>query len=328
MMTEGWALGAAVLTAVSPHLISSSTYLLTETLFTFLMMLSLWLVVKMVQDNSKVFAFGAGLALAAAALTRPTLQFFIVPLTGMLLLSRGRGSNGGLIISMLAGFIFAFTPWVLRNLDTIGSASDPSLTIGSLHHGMYPDLRYQDIPESTGFPYRFDPRSQEISSSRESVLNEIMRRFKEEPGRHLQWYLLGKPATLLEWNILAGMGDIFIYPVKASPYFSKPVYIQSHRFMKLLHWPLVILALGVSVLAWLPVFGKPLSGTVLFTVRLLSLLMLYFIALHIVAAPFPRYGIPLRPVIYGLAMFLCSQVFVRLKTVTGQRARQPRTQNG
>ena len=52
IMSEGWALGAAFLTAISPHLISSTTYLLTETLFTFLMMLSLWLVVKMIRNSS------------------------------------------------------------------------------------------------------------------------------------------------------------------------------------------------------------------------------------------------------------------------------------
>jgi len=328
IMAEGWALGAAFLTAISPHLISASTYLLTETLFTFLMLLSLWLAVKMIQHNNRALGFAAGTVIAAAALTRPTLQFFILPLIGMLLISRDRGKHSGLAIALLAGFVLAFSPWVARNLAAIGSASDPTLTAGSLHHGMYPDFMYNDIPESRGFPYRFDPRSQAISSSRESVLSEIMRRFREEPGRHLRWYLLGKPVTLLDWNILAGMGDVFIYPVKASPYFSQPLYALSHEFMKLLHWPLVILALAVAVLAWLPGFGKQLSGTALFTVRLLSLLMLYFIALHIVAAPFPRYGIPLRPVIFGLAMFLCSQVFVRLKAALARKSLQPRTQTG
>ena len=313
IMPESCALGAGFLTAISPHLISASTYLLTETLFTFLTMLSLWLVMKMIKDNSRAFALGAGLIIAAAALTRPTLQYFIVPLAGMLLVTRNRGNHARLVIPLLAGFVLAFSPWALRNLDTTGSISDPALTINSIHHGMYPDFRYQDLPESSGYPYRFDPRSKEISSSRESILKEIRRRFEEEPARHLQWYILGKPATLFNWNMLAGIWDIYIYSVTASPYLSQPAYILSHKFMKLLHWPLVILALAATVLAWLPGFGKKLPGSTLFTARLLSLLMLYFIALHIVAAPFPRYSIPLRPVIYGLAIFLCSQMFVWLK---------------
>ena len=312
IMAEGWALGAGLLTAISPHLISASTYLLTETLFTFLMMLSLWLAVKMIRDNSRVLAVAAGLVIAAAALTKPTLQYLIVPLTGMLLVTRERGNTARFAIPLLAGFVLAFSPWVVRNLDAIGGTSDPTLTINALHHGMYPDFRYQDIPETTGFPYRFDPHSKEVSRSKESILKEIMRRFEEEPARHLQWYLLGKPASLLDWNILAGMGDIFIYPVTVSPYFSQPVYTQSHRFMELLHWPLVVLALAAAVVVWLPGFGKSSSATAVFAVRLLSLLLLYFIALHMVAAPFPRYGIPLRPVIYGLAIFMCSQILLWL----------------
>ena len=318
IMAEGWALSAGFLTAISPHLVSASTYLLTETLFTFLTILSLWLVVKTVRDNSRAIAFAAGLVIAAAALTRPTLQYFIVPLVGMLLVTRERGNTARFAIPLLAGFVLAFSPWIVRNLDAIGGTSDPTLTINALHHGMYPDFRYQDLPESTGFPYRFDPHSKDVSRSKASILEEIRRRFEEEPARHLQWYLLGKPASLFDWNILAGMGDIFIYPVTASPYFSQPVYIQSHKLMKLLHWPLVMLALAATVLAWLPGFGKKLSLTTLFTVRLLSLLLLYFIALHMVAAPFPRYGIPLRPVIYGLAMFMCSQVVVWLTSAFSQ----------
>jgi 4-amino-4-deoxy-L-arabinose transferase-like glycosyltransferase len=324
IMPEGWALGAAFLTAISPHLISSCTFLLTETLFTFLMALALWLAVQMIRNSSNTLAFAAGLMIAAAALTRPTLQFLVIPLSGMLLVTRERGYNARFVIPLLAGFVLAYTPWVLRNLDTIGSISDPTQAIDALYFGMYPDFRYKDIPDSTGFPYRFDPRSKEISSSKESVLNEIRRRFRDEPARHLQWYLLGKPASLLDWNILAGMGDIFIYPVSASPFLSQPVYILLHKFMKLMHWPFVLLALAAAVVVWLPGFVNKHSGTSLFTARMLSLLLLYFIALHMVAAPLPRYGIPLRPVIYGLAMFLCSQAFVRLRSSFSGKPAQPR----
>ena len=97
----------------------------------------------------------------------------------MLLVTRDRGNTARLVIPLLAGFVLAYSPWVLRNLNAIGSTSDPTLMINALHHGMYPDFRYKDIPESTGFPYRFDPRSKEISRSKESVLKEIRRRFKE-----------------------------------------------------------------------------------------------------------------------------------------------------
>ena len=327
MMSEGWALGAGFLTAISPHLVSASTYVLTETLFTFMTMLALWLLVKMIRDNSRTIAFAAGLVIAAAALTRPTLQYFIVPLTAMLLVSRERDNTAKLVIPLLVGFVLAYSPWLLRNLDATGHTSDPSLTINALHHGMYPYFRYQDLPESSGTPYRFDPRSKEISSSKSSILKEIKRRFEDEPARHLQWYLLGKPATLFNWNMIAGIWDIYIYSVTASPYLSQPVYMLSHKFMKQLHWPLVILALFAAILAWIPGFGRKLSRSTLFTTRLLSLLILYFIALHIIAAPFPRYSIPLRPTIYGLAIFMCSQIFAWLVTVCSRQPADIQTQN-
>jgi 4-amino-4-deoxy-L-arabinose transferase-like glycosyltransferase len=323
LLSERWALAAALLTALSPHLIVMTTYVLSETLFIFLTLLSLWLLIRMREADSRKLALAAGALIACAALTRPTLQYFVVPLAGMLLLTGWR-RNLKLALPLLLGFVLVFTPWQLRNLYQTGQLSEPSLTINAYHHGMYPDFRYQDRPETTGFPYRYNPRNIEFSTSKDSVLAEIRRRFREEPARHLKWYLLGKPVTLLSWNVLAGMGDIFVYPVSASPYLSSPLYVYSRDLMKALHWPLVVLALVATVAAWLPVTARRLADTPRFAARLLSLLMLYFIALHIVAAPFPRYGIPLRPVIYGLAMLCCAQGIAFLAARLGQ----PRTRPG
>lgn len=307
LMPAGWAFAAALLLAISPHLIMISVYLLSETLFIFLLALSLWLLVTGHRSGSRTLMLLAGAAIALAALTRPTLQYFIVPLCVLLAFAGNRRFDLRLALPMLAGFVLAFTPWTVRNLHAIGSMSDPTLAIKALHHGMYPDFRYRDDPATTGFPYNYDPHSAEIAASKASVLREIRRRFREEPGRHLAWYLLGKPATLLSWDIIQGMGDAFIYPMTDSPYLSQPVFIQTRALMKRLHWPLVILSLAAALLVWLPAAGAQLSAQALFTARLLSLLMLYFIALHMVAAPFPRYGIPLRPSIYGLALLLCAQ---------------------
>ena len=322
LMSEGWALGAALLTALSPHLINITTLVLSETLFIFLTLLSLWLMIRMHETGSRRLALIAGTVIACAALTRPTLQYFVVPLAGMLLLTGWR-ANLRLAIPLLLGFVLVFTPWQIRNLHQTGHLSDPTLTINAFHHGMYPDFRYQDRPETTGFPYLYNPRNTEFSSSKESVLAEIGRRFREEPARHLKWYLLGKPVTLLQWNILAGIGDILIYPVTASPYIYEPLYVYTHNLMRLLHWPLVALALIATLAAWWPATARRLSATPRFTLRLLSLFMLYFIALHIVAAPFPRYGIPLRPVIYGLGMLCCAQGIGLLKCWLKQLRTQP-----
>lgn len=54
-----------------------------------------------------------------------------------------------------------------------------------LHRGMYPDFTLRDLLEDYGFPYRFEPRSAEISKDVASVCKEIAERFKEEPRPHL-----------------------------------------------------------------------------------------------------------------------------------------------
>lgn len=82
--------------------------------------------------------------------------------------------------------------------------------------------------------------------------------------------------------------------------------------MKQLHWPLVFLSLCATLLAWLPTRSLRLSEDNHFTLRLLSLLMIYFIVLHMVGAPFPRYGIPLRPIIYGVSLWTCTQGVTRV----------------
>lgn len=307
-LPEGLALGAGLLTALSPHLVSATTYLLTETLFVFLTTLSVWLLIKLFVDKNRGIAIAAGAIIAVAAMTRPTLQFFIVPAAVILFFVLARRDRLRLIAPLVVGFALVMSPWVIRNLGPIGSPSDPILSTLSLQHGMYPDFRYQDIPESTGIPYHYDPRSEEITKSKGTVLREIGRRFSEEPLRHLEWYLVKKPFTLLSWNIIAGAGGIFIYPVNSSPYISHPMYANTYVTMKALHWPLVILALFATVMIWTPL-AKGLPANTLFATRLLSLLMLYFLALHMIVAPYPRYGIPLRPAIYGLALFQCWWIF-------------------
>jgi len=42
-----------------------------------------------------------------------------------------------------------------------------------------------------------------------------------------------------------------------------------------------------------------------------SAIVLYAIAFHMIGAPFPRYGVPFRPLLYMLAILLASTPFRR-----------------
>jgi hypothetical protein len=72
--------------------------------------------------------------------------------------------------------------------------------------------------------------------------------------------------------------------------------------MKSLHGTLTVLALMASVFVWLPWIKGALTDSGIIVTRFISLIMIYFILVHIVGTPLPRYSVPLRPFIYGLSM--------------------------
>jgi 4-amino-4-deoxy-L-arabinose transferase-like glycosyltransferase len=308
---------AALLTALSPHLVNANVYWLTESLFTFQLVLTLWLFTRaMASESPAIWASLCGLSFAFAYLVRPTVLLFCVPLAALVFLHRHPrpwrlvvpAATSGALLCLL--WLFTFAPD-----GEIGGGGGLRI---SMHHGMYPDFMYQDNPRSHGFPYRYDPRSEEIVASWDSLLAELERRFTEEPGRHLRWYLLDKPRRLFGWDIVQGRGDTFLYEVEASPYYGMPLFTWSHRLMYSLQAPmmsLMLLAIGLvgvaSARRWLP-------ARQLLVPQLVALLLVYFVAIHLPVAPFPRYSIPLRPFCGLLAAWACWITFRR-----AMKARQP-----
>lgn len=305
----GWAEIAAVLTAVSPHLVSMNIYLLTETLFCFALCLSAWIFSRVTRRPAALGWMGLGVSLGVANLIRPSLHLFVLAIVLASVLRPKhliRIKAAGLL---LAGFLIVAVPWHIRNLSAIGKWSDDRLSVNFLHHGMYPDFMYGKEKASYGFPYRHDPRSDELSQSTTSILTAIIDRFRQEPLEHVTWYLLKKPAAYWSWDIVAGQGDIFVYRVTRTPYWEQDFFILSHRIMKLLHPLIVVLGLMGCILVWIPAAVLRLEGTGLALVRFTALLLVYYTALHVIGAPFPRYSIPLRPFLYGMSIFSAAWVW-------------------
>lgn len=303
------ALAVALLTAISPHLVNAGIYILSETWFALLLASGLVMTVVATRRRQRWPWLVAGLLLGAATLTRPGLQYFPLVLVPILWLSL-ECKRRLVKLSLLAlGFTLVLAPWLIRNELVLGAMGDPTLKINFLHHGMYPGFLYQENPATYGFPYRFDPRAKEISQDVTSVLAEIRHRFAREPGRHLGWYLLGKPAQLWSWSIVQGMGDAFVYPVHKTPYASNPLFIFTRIGMKWIHLPIITLAAIGSVLAWLPAVFHALKPAARLGAQICSLLLLYYTAIHVIGAPFPRYAIPLLPIVYVMALFAIWQLW-------------------
>ena len=301
-----WALGAASLVAISPHLVAVNIYVLTETLFTFFLVLLAWAMTKFAQRKNGLLSLMIGIILGAALLVRPTLLYFLIFLIPALFVFFPKKTKKNVLvltIFLLIGFAVSYGPWVIRNV--VINPTQSTLAIDTIHKGMYPNLIYNNDPKTYGFPNRFDPewgQRQDLSS----VLKEILSRIQGEPLKYIHWYIIGKPTMFFSWNMVVGMGDVFIYPVHTSPYFQAGWFNLTHRLMKALHWPLVVLALLTTIVVCLPVAKKMLSDNGLIVARFASLMIIYFITVHVAGNPLPRYSIPLRPFIYGMAVLgLC-----------------------
>ena len=312
-----WPLLPALLVALSPKLITSGTYVLTETVFTFTLLLALVSLQKQFRHSEKlVYAVLSGALLGLASLTRPTLQYFL-PVVLLLIFTRlPTAMRRKQAITLTLGFLVVFTPWIIRNLITLGITTDPTLTISALLHGHYPDFMYHERPESLGYPYAFDPNAGVIGSSISSVLQEIARLFRSEPIPYLRWYLVGKPIGFLSWGDVAAAGNIFTYPTLESPYFNTPFFMFTIAVMWFSHWFWVISALITTMFIWLPFFHRPIEENSRHSLQLLACVVLYFLAVHIVGFPIARYSIPLLPVLYVLASYA-------LFRLIGQLHRQP-----
>ncbi len=305
------ALIATFLTAISPHLVTSPIYLLTESLFCFLMVLSFWLFALAVEKQRLICFLLAGITMGASALTRPAVQYFIIPLALLFLFSRPVKFR--LFAVYILGFILIFLPWTARNLYTLGKINDDTLKINALHHGLYPGFMYNDDQSTFGCcPYRYDPESPHISQSVDNALSEIKKRFTKDPAKYLNWYLVGKPVMLWSWNLTESIGGPFVYAVSQTPYTFLPHFKWSYILMHCLHWILVALGAIGCVIVWLPARLLGLNEPTLMILRSVALLMWYYVILHMIGAPFPRYSVPIRPFLYGMAMLPLNFVYFKM----------------
>ena len=294
---------AAMFVAISPHLIMFNSYILSETPFCFLLVSMALLTCTFIKHPAFWSSSLLGAAMGGATLIRPSLQLFPLVMIFVILLHFGRQRGLKFAFSLILGFILVLSPWLIRNVVTLGKLSDNSLMINFLHHGMYPDFKFKQIEQSYRRPYQFDPRSEEIGASVISALGEIKNRFQTEPIPHIEWFLLKKPRVFWSWDMVQGHGDIFVYHVAHTPYSEKKIFKWTHKMMHYMHWPLVIISLVGSLTIWYWPKSSGYDCKAIFVARFVAALLLYYTVLHMIGAPFPRYSVPLLPFQYGMALF-------------------------
>lgn len=298
-LSNAWAAASAGLFVLSPHAIIGAGYMLTETVFTFLSLAAILLLIIAVTNSDRRWYMAAGLMFALAALVRPGLMLYPLFVTVLLF------AAGGTIripikdaLVLVAAFAVAVLPW-LYWAQTNADNPENSPLAEQLALGSYPNLIHER-PEMRGFPYRDDPQYAVMAKSTSKALQIIRARAADEPARYLAWYLLGKPATYHQANLIIGDGGPFIFPVQKSIYDISRIASATRSSLMALHPLLVLMASGMALFALVRLFSAPNDSSAL-ALALCASFFAYFTVLHTALAPLPRYSIPLHPFIYGLA---------------------------
>jgi hypothetical protein len=311
LLPRGGAVAVAALLAISPHLVTLGTSLLTETLFAAAATAFAIALARAARTmRARDYAL-AGVALGLTALIRPTLQYLpllLVPAIAWLSTRSPRGDQAGATAAsrwqgagaLLLAFVLTLGPWLARNVVRTGAAGDPVQLTSALLHGSYPDFMYAGKPQSLGFPYRFDPAAASIRTPGDA-LGRIRANLAADPAGTLRWYVLDKPRRLFDWAFVEGAGDVFINSVKASPYFVRGEFQATHALMRWLHAPLVLLgAIGTIAALWRGLRRR--DDPVARAYALLAVTMAFVVALHSLALPLARYGVPFRALTFLFAL--------------------------
>lgn len=303
LLPLAWAFAAGLLTATLPHLATFSAHLMTEPLFTCLLLASVLALLSAARPTGAIpRVMLVGVLFGLASLVRPQLQLLpVVAIVAAVLSTRLRPHLPRVLLAV-ACFAAVVGPWYARNAGLQRPPGEPDLLVTTLYHGAFPNFMYRDDPRTFGYPYRADPDAARVTADLDAVLSHIGAAFREAPVRTARWYLLGKPGFFLSWGIVAGVGDIFVYPVSSSPWLQRPLFAGIRDIAFVLHWPLMLSAVLAMLLAsWRPgLLSDDARRRDAATV--LSALLLYVIAMHMLGTPLPRYNVPFRPLEFTLAL--------------------------
>jgi 4-amino-4-deoxy-L-arabinose transferase-like glycosyltransferase len=108
---------AAALYAIDPHSIVGACALLTDTLYTFLLLASVVLFLESLETRRRVGAVAAGLLLGAGALIRP-VGLFLIPVYALVVVFAGRRALGIAVATatmVAVASALPVLPWMIRN---------------------------------------------------------------------------------------------------------------------------------------------------------------------------------------------------------------------
>lgn len=287
LFNTGTGLTAAALTAFYIPSVISTGYALTETIFTALLLLLVYLSIEF-SDRPTVWKFVVlGIVWTASVLCRPTIGLYPVFLFLFLLLCRKVNFRSMLKLGLAMGvaFIIIMTPWWMRNyreynefIPLAASSGNPML------QGTYVD--YRQTPENTVY-YKLGRNALETNRVEiETAKLRIREEFRKDFWGYLSWFTVGKTkyfwTTVFYWRGFLGIGREF-------------VLIQ--HYMHLLGFAGILLLLR-------PGFSKYLLPVSV---------IVYFNVTHCVYMAFDRYAFPLLPILGVFSSYLINRIYRHIK---------------
>lgn len=305
------ALIASVFVALSPHLITTTICVLTETLFSFILLSAVCCLHYAIYKNNRGLYIFSGLLFGYSYFINEAVLFFPFLLAIVILghkVFKGRGFQRDDIISrlLICLIIFALFPvgWSYRNYFNVSTDQEHSSdrAVITMSHGAYPNFVFKD-PQLRYAPYSEDPLQPAFGASFDNFMTILWVRVKKAPLLYLKWYLFGKPYCLWNWSVIQGSGDIYINPIKISLFKVSPPAMMIRATMKVLHPIVLVLAFG-SIPLYCFRYRSRKTEEIITGIPLLPIMLcVYFTMIYTIFAPWPRYSIPFRPELYLSAVW-------------------------
>ena len=279
--------------AVWPHNMAISDFLLSETLFGFMVLLALWLLVS-ASGSARRLRWGlAGLGFGAAAMVNATMTPFGLLLAAALCLKRLAPSR--LLLAFLIGSLLLPGAWAVRSLTLKSDVSAGNRVTENLVQGSWPIYHsaFKAFPFDAQAAHVMDTIHEDTALANKSLVAwsaKLLERVEREPGKYLAWYAW-KPELLWAWNIRVGFGDVYPYPI-AHPIFSSSVVMRVFEALCVALDPVlfVLMAVAAGVVLFRSEASKVSIG-----LYAAALLIAFETLVYSVLQSEPRYSIPFRP---------------------------------
>lgn len=304
---------SATILALWPADIAYGLEILTEIPFTFLLTLSIFLVLVAIKKNSGWLIFAGGLISGMTTLTRFVTFFlpvFFLPVFYYLLKSRKQSLKYTVLLFL--GILIFTGPWFIRNYVAFNSFVLGATGRGAIYwsgsyipwDGEWKGYNASPLKEILAKIGNQDPIEHD-----KVLINEAKKNIKENPfGVGIIW--LKKPFKIFFSGAASGQvgHSKIITEVTNNNFFAKLLIIGGisilHRFL---------LVFGLFGLLWLFfVKEKPIKYTIL-------TLIIYFIIMHLPMNPTPRYQVPIMPfliILGSIGIWSIVRIFLGRKYLT------------